>query len=118
MVHAVYVGRALSGLSWKTTQTVQPCRSYTWGGDLCLYGNVFVSGVGGGKGLDPDRARTLDRRTRGGGDSQPAGLSAGGRAGLSEPGAVVGDAFRRRGAADSARDADRFEAARGALCPG
>ena len=65
-----------------------------------------------------DGARAADRGAHRRRDPQPAGVSGGGGARLPEPGALGGDAVRRRGAAHPAGDADRIEAARRAVRAG
>ena len=58
------------------------------------------------------RPRSADRRAGAQGDQRQDGLPARRRAGLPDPGPGVGDAGRRRGAADQAGDPDRVRAGR------
>ena len=78
-------------------------------------GAVDFARAGDGEELEAQRAREADRRTRGGRNPQPAGISGRRRPGLSEPGPLGRDALRRRGAAHPPGDADRLEAARRAV---
>ena len=68
--------------------------------------------------LEVRRARAADRRPRRGRNWRSAGISKRRRSRLSEPVTLFGHAFGRRSAADSAGDANRFEAARRAVRAG